>query len=427
MLPETNHDTRPGLPPVEPPTGRLLAQLFLVPGLIVAGVVVLLLFFNWLVSGPRSPESYLKRLDDPNTEVRWRAAADLSQVLLRDDHLAGDPDLALALAVRLDEARTGSARAEAEFAERVGKLSPEDATRQRQRLEPERNYIQYLAACLGNFMMPTGAVLLQEMARTDHGLEPRLLAENRRRAVWALANLGQNLERFDRLPSVEQETLRARLAAAGLPSNQAKWVHAAHAALAGRAEGRQEAMGVDRTLEECAAADDPFLRELTALALNFWHGGADAEARMEKTLLRLSNDEGRGQELLDQWAEDDPAETRPVTKIPGLNVRMNAMATLARRGSVKVRLGVLEEMLDEEALRGALVLRSKNGSETPDEATILNTMLTALKAVGELHQRQPDLAMPRVRAAVDRLAAHPNVAIQAAAKQTQLVLGGSSR
>src|SRR5262249_19541016 len=77
-----------GLPPVAPPSGRFILQLFLVPGLIVAALVVVALGLDWLFGGHRKPEKLLKNLDDPNPEVRWRAAADLSQILPRDDELA---------------------------------------------------------------------------------------------------------------------------------------------------------------------------------------------------------------------------------------------------------------------------------------------------------------------------------------------------
>ena len=71
-------DEPPGLPPVAPPSGKFIVQLFMVPGLIVGLIVCILLLFNWLFGGPRSPEAFLQKLDDPNTEVRWRAAADLA-------------------------------------------------------------------------------------------------------------------------------------------------------------------------------------------------------------------------------------------------------------------------------------------------------------------------------------------------------------
>src|ERR671922_275266 len=98
------HSELPGLPPVAPPTGKFLIQLFLVPGLIVALVVGLLLIIYWLINGPRSPESYLTKLDDSNPDIRWRAAADLAQILPRDPGLASDAGFALELADRLAKA-----------------------------------------------------------------------------------------------------------------------------------------------------------------------------------------------------------------------------------------------------------------------------------------------------------------------------------
>src|SRR5262245_14361887 len=45
-----------GLPPVTPPSGRFIAQLFFVPGLIVAVAVLLLLAFRYLFGGTQTPE-----------------------------------------------------------------------------------------------------------------------------------------------------------------------------------------------------------------------------------------------------------------------------------------------------------------------------------------------------------------------------------
>ena len=46
---------------------------------------------------------------------------------------------------------------------------------------------------------------------------------------------------------------------------------------------------VDKCLAECANHEDIFLRELVAMALNFWDGPLT-----EPTLLMLSRDEGKG-------------------------------------------------------------------------------------------------------------------------------------
>ena len=66
-----------GLPTVTAPSGRHIVQLFLIPGLIVAGAVTILLGFSWLAGGSRSPDQLLKNIDSANADIRWRAANDL--------------------------------------------------------------------------------------------------------------------------------------------------------------------------------------------------------------------------------------------------------------------------------------------------------------------------------------------------------------
>src|SRR5262249_42948890 len=105
-------EQQPGLPVIVPPSGRLIAQLFFVPLVIVASVVGFLLFINWLVGSSRSPDDFLKKLDSPNPDVRWRTAEDLAQTLLRDDTLASDPKFALDVAARLKESLTTAASAQ---------------------------------------------------------------------------------------------------------------------------------------------------------------------------------------------------------------------------------------------------------------------------------------------------------------------------
>src|SRR4051812_4697949 len=89
------------LPPVAPPSGRFILQLFLVPFLIVGTGFFVWLCWSWVFSSPHSPEKFLRDLDDPNLEVRWRAAEDLAQVLPRDAVLASSTNFALGLADHL--------------------------------------------------------------------------------------------------------------------------------------------------------------------------------------------------------------------------------------------------------------------------------------------------------------------------------------
>src|ERR1700682_3039466 len=76
------------LPPVTPPSGRFIMQLFLVPGLIVAVVAAIVLGFGYLVSGARTTDHFLRDLDSSNADIRWRTALDLAQVLKRPESLA---------------------------------------------------------------------------------------------------------------------------------------------------------------------------------------------------------------------------------------------------------------------------------------------------------------------------------------------------
>src|SRR5262245_29716373 len=103
----------PGLPPVVAPSGRFIAQLFLVPGLIVAGAVTVLLLFSWMAGGNRTPAEFLRNLESSNSDIRWRTASDLAQVLKRDTSLASNPDFGLKLSVLLKQALDDLERAEA--------------------------------------------------------------------------------------------------------------------------------------------------------------------------------------------------------------------------------------------------------------------------------------------------------------------------
>lgn len=408
----------PGLPAVAPPSGKFIVQLFLVPGLIVGVIVCFLLLFSWLFGGARSPAAFLQKLDDPNTEVRWRAAADLAQNLKRDAQLASDAGFALDLADRLDRMREASAPAERALADRHAALKPAEAMAEARKLEPERNYLQYLCACLGNFRVPAGVPALRRLVEQESGMEPAALAARRRQAVWSLADLGQNLRQFDNAKLPDQDVVLAGLdRLAELPA-RAEAARAMAAELRARRSGRPSALGVDKALEKTATSDDPFLRELTALALNFWSGNEAETERMEATLVKLAHDAGTGEDQFEAGADWPVDEPRSVLKSPGLRVRFNAITALARRGSSKVRIDQLEEMLDDERLRGLCVVRRPDGNEQPDEAFVIQTQLAALRAIGELHKLRPALDVTRLRTAVDRLARDPQSPVVSAAQQT---------
>src|SRR2546429_2234802 len=80
-----NHQPGRGLPPVTPPSGRFIAQLFLVPGLIVLVAVLIVLAANYLLIGGFTPPYFLRRLHSGHTHNRWRGAHHLAQHLKRSD------------------------------------------------------------------------------------------------------------------------------------------------------------------------------------------------------------------------------------------------------------------------------------------------------------------------------------------------------
>ncbi|HZT80443.1 MAG TPA: hypothetical protein VFA26_09480 [Gemmataceae bacterium] len=432
-----------GLPAVKPPSAKFIAQLFGVPLLIVGGLVVLFFGIPWLFSslfgvnvgwlgGNRmTPEQYLASLDKANPDVRWRAASDLAQVLLRDDQLASDPKFALDLTDRLQQTLKANEAGEKALAEKVRKLGPNPSEGERKAVEAERrsleagrNYVVFLCSSLGNFSVPAGLVPLRDLAEKETGAEPKLLAVRRWRVVFALANLGQNLKRFDRLPEERrQEVLdELRTEAAG-KGDRAVAAKAALAVLEGRQSGKPTTQGVASALVKCAdEGKEPFLREMAAFAMNFWDGDAAENARMEEALVRLTYDQGGGDDLLTPLYEEEDQPTRPVTSAPGLRVRYNATVALARRGSDKVRLSLLKEMLDEQKQLESHRIRRKDGSETPDPATACETVKNALQAVVELHRKRPNLDLSGLSESVEKLAHSDNREVQHRAKEAQSAL-----
>jgi hypothetical protein len=413
----------------------MILRQFIVPAIIVAVLVLLFLagptLYAWVnrligrSSDARSAEQFLRDIDNPNAEVRWRAASDLAQVLLRKDSLAADVGFTLQLANRLQTAINQSADAEKTFATREGGLSPGDRARELSRLEPDRNLITYLGASLGNCILPIGAPLLEQLALQKGGMEPEALVERRRRALFALATLGENLNRFDRLDDQDKDDIEHQLESALSTSSHSSWTRATLDYLRQRRKGKNDTLGVAAVLEKCADDEDPFLRELSALASNFWTGIALEEERIERFLVRLSFDNGAGEDLLAERLAKNPGSTqsRAVTTRKGFKVQVNANVALARRGSPRVRKDLLAEMLDPERLRGVFVVRisqrGKSSEERPDESMVEHTIIQALKALVPLHRKRPEMKFDRFAAQADALTHSTNVAIRAEAEETQ--------
>lgn len=290
----TTPPSEPGLPPVVPPSGRMIAQLFVVPGLIVAGAVAILLGFSWLAGGARTADGFLEGLKNANPEVRWRTASDLAQVLQRDDALASDVYFGSELVARLKDALADVAKPAPEKPnEKMEDKVRRSAAQDWHTYQIRRSEAQYLAACVGNLSVPIGAKTLGDMAARQLSSDEKTDAILRRQAVWAIANLGNNRQRFDRLSDDRKQTVLA-----DLDQRAAKVGDAADAARsAAEILRNQNTGGVINALSKCAEADDPFLRKQAALALSFWNGALIENDQADNTLMRLTRDDGHGKSI----------------------------------------------------------------------------------------------------------------------------------
>jgi hypothetical protein len=284
-------DPAKGLPPVVAPSGRFIVQLFLVPALIVGGLLAVVVALTWLSGAGRvgSRKDYLANLRSANPDIRWRTASDLAQTLRSDEKLGGDVDFGLDLTEVYRQALDDLRRFEKEAAEPAGESSGDAAqklTKARQKFLSQRSYVQYLGNCLGNLRTPVGEVALAGMARNPALADVKSAALLRRQAVWSLAALGHNLQEARRAPAGQKAAVLEQLDRAPVSSTDAR-----RAADSLRVQGRSA--GIEALLE-CAEADDPFLRKLTAHALTFWSGMPAEDRQIEDALLRLARDDGHG-------------------------------------------------------------------------------------------------------------------------------------
>jgi hypothetical protein len=278
-----------GLPPVQPPSGRFIAQLFVIPGLIIFVVVLLYIGTNLMVQHEREPAQFLAQLDSDNPDIRWRGAADLAQILKRPEPATlrwkADAKFALDLADRLDQAFQRIVKEE-----HAGPDKDKDLPWHR--LGKDRDLVSFLASALGEFHAPVGAPVLCAILKHDKSPDEKGNKLQRRKALWALMNMGENARGFAKMPAEKQQSLLAALkeeaAGSGPRSDQARTAlyYIDKTALS---SGDTGVVKVDETLAFSATAEDRFLRQLTAMAFNFWDGDLAVP-----TLLKLSKDDGHG-------------------------------------------------------------------------------------------------------------------------------------
>jgi hypothetical protein len=85
------HPTLTDLPPVEAPSAGFIVQLFVIPAVIVAVVIVVWLLFGKLAGGERDAMEYVRLLRTSN--AHWRTAYELASLIQNDPKLSRDPQL----------------------------------------------------------------------------------------------------------------------------------------------------------------------------------------------------------------------------------------------------------------------------------------------------------------------------------------------
>lgn len=414
-VPSSNPHAPPGLPPVQPPSAGHVLKLFVVPLGIVLGLFLIAYLFLEVTGGSvlETPESFLHKLRDSNPDVRKRAANDLAQILLRDERLASEPSFSLDLAEDLRKAVVE--------ADRDQKPISADET-----LSSSENYLLYLLACVSNLSTPVGAPQLKEMAHKGGTGTAEVQTVRRWRTLWALAKLGDNLNRFDRLSDERKQKVLAgfETEAAG-EGERATWGKQTHAYLRERLEGRNGSLGIEAVLIQAAADENPFLREIAVFAMNFWPGDATSSQQMEAALLTCLEDTGAGEDKLLELSEKNSNQATTFTREPGAKIRYNATIALARRGSNKTPLPLLKEMLDLTAQMEQHRLRQRDsGQVTADEPTARQTVQTALQAVAALHRKNSQFNLSELESSLEKLESSVHPGIKREAVRTRQALEG---
>jgi hypothetical protein len=396
----SNGELSQALPPVTPPSGKFIVQLFLVPGLIVVGILAVLIPIVIWQSRPYRPEALLEDLRSSNTDVRWRAAERLAQILPRD---CKEPSPQYALnakfGIDLAEEMRKAIQVEEEMLGRIGHKTKEEAPKEHKELEVQQDLIRFLGGSLGYFDVPVTGPYLSEVASKPVQPGNQTQIERKRLAIVALANLGNNLQYYFRQPDDKKAQVLEQLEKlADTSGAQGQWAKATLDFLK-----YQDPLGVEKSLVECAKSDDAYTRKLAALAMSFWNG-PDTDVMLEA----LVYDDGHGSD-----SDQQPMYQR--------EIGYQAVIALARRGSKNFAahpewIATLGDMLDEERqlkLNTSVV----HDKEVVDRNKASETTNTALKALAELHRLRPDLDVTRLKPALEKLANNESKTIKEEAEK----------
>jgi hypothetical protein len=243
------------LPPVQPPSAGFLIQLFVVPGIIVAIIVVVWVLVDWLAHMESDPQKYVDGLRR-NSDDAWRQADNLAEMLhsSRGNELKGNARLAATLAEILDERIA------------AGKMD-----------ESSINLRFFLAKALGEFNTPAALSTLIKAATTNR--DPKELPV-REAAIDAISSTIDNLQKqasgapFDSQPVVSVLIDASRDPEAGIR------LRAAHAL--GIVGGDQAAARLAKMLDD--PQDDVSFNAAISLA-------NQGDARSFDTLLKMIDPE----------------------------------------------------------------------------------------------------------------------------------------
>ncbi|MBM4076076.1 MAG: hypothetical protein FJ267_10565 [Planctomycetes bacterium] len=101
-------DIADDLPPVQPPSAAFIVQLFVVPALIVLGVVAVWVLFGRIVTRDQDWRKLVVELQSPNTHIRNRAMYGLAEYLRQDrnkedegESLSSNPEIVKGLSEQL--------------------------------------------------------------------------------------------------------------------------------------------------------------------------------------------------------------------------------------------------------------------------------------------------------------------------------------
>ena len=330
------------LPPVKPPTGTFLLQLFLIPAVIVTAIFLVVGLFGMLADSGSDPQQYVRDLLHSDGGRRWRSAHMLAKMLTADRQSP----------FQLNRRLTSDRRLAASLADTLRRILDRETDVGDTNSEEDTGLRAYLATALGMFDDPVGVPVLLQATRDDQ-------TEVRLRALESLALLA------DRTGVLRDPNLVEELAAVADDDNSEPVVRKMCAYVMGVVAvacpvcQRSDRSAVDRAIE----AGDP-VRTITQ---RFEIPASD---------LRVHN-------RLARFVGDPPDRPGPLVRLvadPNADVSYNAATALARLGRAD-GLRVLNRMLTADPSRLDIIQEEQTGFQAFKTSTVLLGALEAIKVL----------------------------------------------